>query len=81
MTQEELARLFTGGASGIGLGLRLVRSIAELHGGAFVIEGREGRGASARVMLPADILLIVKVRSSYVAMGTLRMLVFFRFIR
>lgn len=55
MTQEELARLFTGGASGIGLGLRLVRSIAELHGGAFVIEGREGRGASARVMLPADI--------------------------
>lgn len=55
MTQEELSRLFTGGASGRGLGLRLVRDIAELHGGAFIIEGREGRGASARVMLPADI--------------------------
>ena len=55
MTQEELARLFTGGASGQGLGLRLVRDIAELHGGAFIIEGHEGRGASARVMLPADI--------------------------
>lgn len=30
---------------------------------------------------PVDILLIVKVKSSYVAMGTLRILVFFRFIR
>lgn len=51
---ELLSRLFTGGASGAGLGLRLVRDIAELHGGAFVLESREGRGLSARVMLPAD---------------------------
>ena len=55
MTQQELSRLFTGGASGQGMGLRLVRDIAELHGGAFIIEGREGRGASARVMLQSDI--------------------------
>ncbi len=55
MTQQELSSLFTGGASGQGMGLRLVRDIAELHGGAFIIEGREGRGASARVMLQSDI--------------------------
>lgn len=55
MTQQELSRLFTGGASGQGIWLRLVRDIAELHGGAFIIEGREGRGASARVMLQSDI--------------------------
>ena len=54
MSSEQLARLFTGGASGAGLGLRLVRDIAQLHGGAFIIEGREGLGASARVMFPTD---------------------------
>ena len=52
MSSEQLARLFTGGASGAGLGLRLVRDIAQLHGGAFIIEGREGLGASARSCSP-----------------------------
>lgn len=70
MTQKELAGLFTGGASGRGLGLRLVRNIAELHGGAFIIEGREGRGASARVMLPRDIQAGTGIfRSSSVSSG------------
>lgn len=54
LSPEQLPRLFCGGPSGAGLGLRLVRDIAELHGGAFIMEGREGRGASARVMFPSD---------------------------
>lgn len=52
---EELPGIF-GEGSGLtappGIGLRLVRAIAELHGGAFLIESRPGRGTAARVMLP-----------------------------
>ena len=38
-----------------GLGLPLARSIAELHGGALVLESRPGRGTSARVTLPLGV--------------------------
>jgi PAS domain S-box-containing protein len=38
---------------GVGVGLTLVRSFAELHGGRAWIEEREGGGASFRVFLPA----------------------------
>ena len=37
-----------------GLGLAVARGIAELHGGALIIESKPGRGTSVRVMLPLE---------------------------
>ena len=54
MASEAVGRVVRGGAAGAGLGRRLVRDMAQLHGGAFIIAGREGLGASARVMFPTD---------------------------
>ncbi len=43
-------------AQGSGMGLAVVRAIAQLHGGAVIIESRgEGKGTSVRVMLSLDI--------------------------
>jgi cell cycle sensor histidine kinase DivJ len=39
-------------AAGTGLGLSLVRSFAELHGGEMIIESRLGEGATVTVRLP-----------------------------
>lgn len=55
---EELPGIFGEGgglSSPPGIGLRLVRDIAEMHGGAFLIESRPGRGTAARVMLPTTL--------------------------
>jgi signal transduction histidine kinase len=38
--------------SGTGLGLALVRALAEHHGGAFRIESEEGKGTSVEVRIP-----------------------------
>jgi signal transduction histidine kinase/tetratricopeptide (TPR) repeat protein len=45
---------FSRSRGGIGLGLPLVKSLAELHGGAFVIESEIGHGTTTRIHLPAD---------------------------
>ncbi len=44
----------SGRHAGTGLGLALVRGLAELHGGAFRIESIEGQGTTASVTLPFD---------------------------
>lgn len=44
---ESLSALPTGG-----LGLGVARGLAEGHGGALIIESREGKGTSVRIMLP-----------------------------
>jgi signal transduction histidine kinase len=61
MTEEETERAFdrfyrgTGGATspGSGLGLSIVRSLVELHGGAIEVGSRPGQGTVFSVLLPA----------------------------
>lgn len=60
MSPERLAALFSCGgevdmtdaAAGSGLGLIVVRGIAEAHGGVLLAESRPGQGARIRVSLP-----------------------------
>ncbi len=42
---------------GIGLGLPIVKALAELHGGTFTIESTAGKGTIARVHLPEERIL------------------------
>jgi signal transduction histidine kinase/tetratricopeptide (TPR) repeat protein len=39
---------------GVGLGLPIVKSLAELHGGRFTVESERGKGTVARIHLPKD---------------------------
>ncbi|MBS0197859.1 MAG: FHA domain-containing protein [Planctomycetes bacterium] len=45
----------TKGAKGTGLGLAVAKRVAEEHGGRIVLESTEGRGATFRIFLPADL--------------------------
>ena len=62
LSEAELADAFRPGGepdpaaalSGSGLGLYLAQGIARLHGGALVIESREGQGARVSVSLPEN---------------------------
>jgi len=49
---EQVTHDATLAKSGTGLGLALVRSLAQLHGGEMVIQSQEGRGTRATVLLP-----------------------------
>ena len=46
--------LFTTRAKGIGLGLALVRTLVEGHGGTIAVESRVGEGSTFTVKLPLD---------------------------
>ncbi len=56
ISPEKLADLFSPDPSpreaGAGLGMLLVRGIAERHGGTMILESRPGKGVSVRVSIP-----------------------------
>jgi signal transduction histidine kinase len=41
-------------APGVGLGLTIVRTIVEAHGGTIAVDSREGAGTSFRIELPLE---------------------------
>jgi cell cycle sensor histidine kinase DivJ len=49
---EQVASEYTRAKEGTGLGLALVRALADLHGGSMVIESVVGEGTTVRVRLP-----------------------------
>ena len=65
MSTEELKRVgepYAQGAAGLstdargsGLGLSLVRQLAELHGGRLEMDSQPGEGTTARVVIPAEL--------------------------
>ena len=50
--EQELSPAGLSDSSNGGLGLYVARGIAERHGGALIIESREGLGTSVRILLP-----------------------------
>ena len=50
----QTADVFTQSNDGTGLGLPLVRSMAELHGGSLTIESEIGIGTRAKISLPGN---------------------------
>ena len=56
MSRAELAKIgepfYTTREQGTGLGVSVVKSVAQAHGGAFLLRSREGRGSWAELVLP-----------------------------
>jgi signal transduction histidine kinase len=56
MNEETVSRMFdlffTTKPEGTGLGMAIVRSVIDRHGGALSVESAPGRGTRARVRLP-----------------------------
>jgi two-component system heavy metal sensor histidine kinase CusS len=53
--RAEASRAATGGHSGAGLGLALVKTIMEIHGGTVTVESGAGKGAVFRLEFPAAV--------------------------
>jgi len=55
---EQIADPLTDGIGGTGLGLPLVKSLVDLHGGSLEIRSRVGRGTTVTVHLPRERLIV-----------------------
>ena len=55
---------YTRSHGGVGLGLPIVKSLVELHGGRFTMESEYGRGTIARVHLPQERVVDLGSRST-----------------
>jgi signal transduction histidine kinase len=60
---------FARSRGGIGLGLPLVKSLAQIHGATLTIESEPGRGTVARVHLPAERVLSAPSRPAHASHG------------
>lgn len=64
MTPAELAKIgepfYTTRDQGTGLGVSVVKSVAQAHGGAFLLRSRAGRGTWAELVLPVLPLAVVE---------------------
>lgn len=64
MTSAELAKIgepfYTTRDQGTGLGVSVVKSVAQAHGGAFLLRSRAGRGTWAELVLPVLPLAVVE---------------------
>lgn len=78
MSAEALSHVFTkysdevslsAYTDGVGIGLAAAKRIAELHGGAIMIESRTGQGTLVRMMLPAADKNVVRLPSSLLRTG------------
>ena len=56
-------------SDGAGLGLAITRYLAELHGGALMVESTPGRGTTATIMLPASRVVAAPEAPRAVATG------------
>jgi signal transduction histidine kinase len=63
----QVADAFARAKGGIGLGLPIVKALAQLHGGKFSVESEVGVGTTARVHLPQD--RMVQVSSTHTRMA------------
>ena len=58
LTQAEFESIgknfYTTKSDGLGLGIQLVRSMAESHGGALILERSDGGGLKAVIRLPLE---------------------------
>lgn len=53
----QIDRIFTRQHEGSGIGLNLVKSLVELHGGTITFDSKEGKGTSFTINLPCKILV------------------------
>ncbi|MFZ1988746.1 MAG: tetratricopeptide repeat-containing sensor histidine kinase [Alphaproteobacteria bacterium] len=63
----QVADTFARSRGGIGLGLPIVKSLAELHGGSFTLMSRLEKGTTARIHLPAQRVIAHQAKHAVLA--------------
>jgi signal transduction histidine kinase len=63
----QVESVYSRSQGGIGLGLPLVKSLVEMHGGTFTLSSRPGAGTEARIHLPTSRILAANLHSLVLA--------------